>query len=1013
MSQIVAGPAGCIAIPSLNRYSSVTTVSKEKRILFDRFCLDLANERLSTGSKTIKLRPKPFAVLEYLLGRPGQLVTKEQLLNAIWPGTFVGEAVLKVAIRQIREALGDDPKSPSFIETAHRRGYRFIGQIAESHNRKPPSGSPMHAADFLHGVVGREEVLSRMRSWLEKMLHGERQIVFVTGEAGIGKTALVDTFVRSIASDRNLRIGRGQCLEQYGTSEAYLPVLEAIGRLCREQRRVVDVLRAHAPMWLLQMPSLVSAADRELLSQEVSGATRERMLREMGEALEALTADLPLVLILEDLHWSDYSTLDLISYLARQRQAAKLMLIGTYRTVELIVSGHPLKAVKRELLAKQQCEELRLEYLTEEAVAEYLSVRFPANRFPPQLAALIHERTEGNPLFMVNVVDYLVAEGLIGKREENSELLVAIENVEVGVPDSIRHMIEKQIDHLNAEEQRTLETASVAGAEFSVLAVVAGLGVERATVELRCDGLARQRQFIQDCGVQELPNGDALTRYGFIHALYQNVLYDRVPPWRRVQLHRRLGELGEELYGERAKEIAAELAMHFERGSNFGQAVKYLHQASENDIRRFAYREAVGLSRRALELLRRLPDTPDRARQELRLQLTLGMPLIAIEGYAAPDVGSAYLRARELCRQLGDTPEIAPVLWGVWAFYLVRAELRTAREIAEEFSRVDKHLPYPQLAMEVTLMHVGEFSPAIEHFEKALLLYDADRHRDDAFRYSQNPGVGSRCHAAWTLWFLGEPHQALARSQEALALARELSEPHGLAHTLFFAAVLHQLRREHRLAQEYAEAAIAVASEHGLALYQATSTVTLGWALIEQGQPEEAIELIRQGLAAYQATGTELLRPHFMALLAEALDKARHGEEALRVLEDALQVGDRHGERYYQAELYRLKGELLLKQPTVRAASQAAMSGKSVVESSEPSAITKAEICFNESIKIAQQQKAKSLELRAAMSMARLYQNQGKREDARALVTRIYDRFTEGFDTTDLRAAKALLADLP
>src|SRR5213594_1360249 len=229
-------------------------------------------------------------------------------------------------------------------------------------------------------------------------------------------------------------------------------------------------------MWLLQMPSLVSASDRELLSREVLGATRERMLREMGEALEALTADLPLVLILEDLHWSDYSTIDLISDLARQRQPAHLMLTGTYRTAELIVSGHPLRAVKQELLAKQQCEELPLEYLSENSVAEYLSVRFTTNRFPAELAGLIHERTEGNPLFMVNAVDYLVAEGRIAEHEETWELVVEIEKVEVGVPDSIKQMIEKQIDHLDANQQRTLEAASAAGAEFSTLAVVAGLG---------------------------------------------------------------------------------------------------------------------------------------------------------------------------------------------------------------------------------------------------------------------------------------------------------------------------------------------------------------------------------------------------------------------------------------------------------------------------------------------------------------------------------------------------------
>jgi predicted ATPase/DNA-binding winged helix-turn-helix (wHTH) protein len=461
-------------------------VANEKRIIFDPFCLDLRNECLWEGQQAIKLRPKAFAVLDYLLRHPGQLVTKEELLNAVWPGTFVAEGVLKVAVRQLREVLGDDPKLPRFIETAHRRGYRFIGEVAvskpmqakeqESKRTHSALGSAKLEADFPQRVVGRDEALSRMGSWLQKMLGGERQIIFVTGEAGIGKTALVDTFAQRIAADGSIRFARGQCLEQYGAGEAYLPVFDAVGRLCREQTQVVDVLRAHAPMWLLQMPSLVSASDRELLGREVSGATRERMLREMGDALEVLTAEVPLVLILEDLHWSDYSTIDLISYLANQRHAARLMLIGTYRTVDVIVSGHPLKAIKRELLAKQQCEELPLEYLSKEAIARYLAVRFPGNRFPADVARLIHERTEGNPLFMVNAVDYLVAEGLISESEESWRLVVKIENVEVKVPDSIKQMIEKQVDHLDANQQRMLEAASAAGAEFSTLAVVAALG---------------------------------------------------------------------------------------------------------------------------------------------------------------------------------------------------------------------------------------------------------------------------------------------------------------------------------------------------------------------------------------------------------------------------------------------------------------------------------------------------------------------------------------------------------
>jgi predicted ATPase/DNA-binding winged helix-turn-helix (wHTH) protein len=964
-------------------------VGNEKLIIFDPFRLDSPNECLWRGSEVLKLRPKAFAVLDYLLGHPGQLVTKEDLLSAVWPETFVGEAVLKVAIRQIREVLGDDPASPRFIETAHRRGYRFIGRIAAGGDQAV-SSSPVPAADTLQRVVGREGAISRMLGWLERALGGERQIVFVTGEAGIGKTVLVDTFTRSIASDRSIRISRGQCLEQYGTGEAYLPVLEAVGRLCREQEKVVDVLRAHAPMWLLQLPSLLSASDRELLSREVSGATRERMLREMGDALEAVTADLPLVLVLEDLHWSDYSTLDLISYLARQRQTAKLMLIGTYRTVELIISGHPLKAVKRELLAKQQCVELPLEYLGEEAVARYLKVRFPANRFPAELASLIHERTEGNPLFMVNAVDYLMTEGSIVEHDGRWELVVGIERVHVGVPDSIKQVIEKQIDHLNPEQQQTLEAASVAGAEFSGLEVSAGLGEDRTAVEARCDELARHGQFIRGCGVQELPGGETIPRYGFIHALYQNVLYERLSSSRRVQLHRRIGQQEEELYGERAAEIASELAMHFERGANYRQAVTYLQQASENDIRRFAYREAVALSRRGLELVEKLPDTPERARQELGLHVTLGVPLIVTEGYAAPDVVTTYTRARELCRQLGETPEISRVLWGLWTFYLVRAELGTARKIAEEFLRLAEHLPYPGLAMEVTLMHLGEFAPALEQFQKAFALYDPERHRDDAFRYTQNPGVGTQSHGAWILWFLGQPDQALERIEDVIALARELSEPHGLAHAYFFAAVLHQLRREDRMALECADAAIAVSVEHGLALYQAMATVTRGWALIGQGRLEEAIGQIRQGLDAHQATGTELLRPHFLGLLAEALGTARQAEEGLRVLEEALAMADRTGDRYYQAELYRLKGELLL------------------MRSSAGSSVMAVEDCFHQSIEIARQQKAKSLELRAVISLARLRQSQGRQEEALRLLVPIHDEFTEGFDTSDLREAQEL-----
>jgi predicted ATPase len=456
--------------------------------------------------------------------------------------------------------------------------------------------------------------------------------------------------------------------------------------------------------------------------------------------------------------------------------------------------------------------------------------------------------------------------------------------------------------------------------------------------------------------------------------------------------------------------------MHFERGANHKQAAKYLQQAADNAMRRFAYQEAVDLSRRGLELISKLPDTPERAQQELCLQLTLGVPLIATQGYASPDVGSVYLKARKLYEQLGQTPDVAEVLWGLWTFHILRAELATAREIAEEFLRLAERLPYPGLAMrghlalEVTFTHLCKFAPAMDHFEQALLLYDPERHLDDAFLFALNPGVAMRCFAAWALWFLGQPDQALVRMEEALAVARELSEPHGLAHALFFASILHQLRREETMACEYAQSAIAVSIEHGLLMYQAMATITRGWALTELGPHAEAIEQMREGLAACRATGTELLHPYFSALLAGALGKAGQTEEGLRGLEEAITEGNRNGDESYLAELYRIKGELLLRQP--QGLSQSATGGKAVIDSVPP-VVAQAADCLRQSIKTAQRQSAKSLELRAVMSLARLYKSQGNEEEARLHLARIYGSFTEGFDTVDLREARALLDELP
>jgi DNA-binding winged helix-turn-helix (wHTH) protein/tetratricopeptide (TPR) repeat protein len=969
-------------------------VAAKPRIHFPPFALDPVNECLWSGSSAIKLRPKAFAVLAHLLSQAGQLVTKEQLIGAVWQDTFVGDAVLKVAIRQIREALSDDPKSPRFIETSHRRGYRFIGQISADTDTVSPS--PQSAAV---GFVGREHALAQMHTWLNKARGGDCQVVFVTGEAGIGKTTLVETFVQSVASDPTVRICHGQCLEQYGMSEAYLPVLDAIRQLCLDDAQVADVLRTQAPMWLMQMPSLVTPADREHFGREVLGATRERMLREMGQALDALTSHSALVLVLEDLHWSDLSTLDLISYVARRRRAAHLMVVGTYRPAELIASRHPLKAVKQELFARGECEELPLEYLTRDAVRQHIAARFPVNTFPEDLVAVIHERTEGNPLFMVNTIEHLIAERFIESQDGRWRLTVPITRVKVGVPESIRQLIEAQLDRLDERDQRTLEAASVAGYEFPVIAVSAALEEDAGGIESRCEELSRRHQFIKESGAQVLPSGQASGRFAFVHAVYRQVLYNRLSTSRRMLLHRRVALRGEEAYGPRVIEIAAELAMHFEQAGDHERAVRYLQQAAVNAMHRSAYREAIAVSRRGLALLGTLPDSEERTRQELRLQIALGVPLIATEGYAAPEVGSVYVRAHELCNRLGTTPEISQVFWGLWTFQIMKGDLATALDTATELLQRPERISYPGVAtrghwaMEVTSTHQGNFRLALEHFDKMLSLYDPEQDDVGPFIEALNPGVAVRCFAGWCHWFVGEPDRAVVRLQEAVTLARRLSEPHGLAHALLFAAVLHQLRGERPMAQHYAEAALDLAAEHGLLLYSAMGQIVRGWALIGSDSDQRAADEVRQGLATWQSTGATLMLPQFMTLLAEAIPPASHNNDedpGLGLLDDALALVQATGERMYEAEVCRLRGERLLRGAPDEAGLRAA------------------EACFTQALAIARRQDALSLELRAAMSLARL-RGRTRDELARDVILPVYQRFTEGFDTPDLLDARQLL----
>ncbi len=424
----------------------------------------------------------------------------------------------------------------------------------------------------------------------------------------------MDAFTAQLAPTAAVWMGQGQCIEQYGAGEPYLPLLEALGQLCRtpDSEGLTELLCRHAPSWVLQMPGLLAPAAYEGLQQRVGDTTRDRMLRELAEAVEILTTERPVVLVLEDLHWSDVSTLDWLTYVARRRQGARLLILGTYRPVEAIVRGHPLRAITQELQRHNQCSELSLAYLSEAAVVAYLTQRLGADGWPQALAPMLHQRTNGNPFFLVTVVNEVLRQGILHEPATASELSARIEAV-VGVPESLRQLIEQQIEQTSPEEQTLLEVASVAGMTFSAATLAAGREVAAGRdetaedIEVECEALMRRGQFMAALGTESWPNGTVAARYGFTHALYQEVLYERVPESRRARLHRQIGTQLEGGYGSQTRDIGVELAMHFERGRDHQRALQYLQVAGDSALQRSAHHEAIAHLTKGLALLPTLP----------------------------------------------------------------------------------------------------------------------------------------------------------------------------------------------------------------------------------------------------------------------------------------------------------------------------------------------------------------------------------------------------------------------
>ena len=578
--------------------------------VFPPFRLDTVNQcvwRLGDSGREerILLTPKTFAVLAYLVEHAGRLVTHDELLEAVWPGSVIEPQAVKKHVLRVRAALGDRPKDPVFIETVTRRGYRFIAAVSET-----VASSPIVSGRAAQGtLVGRGAALEELHQSWQRASSGERQIVLITGEPGIGKTALAEEFQRQVAvRELSVRIARGQCMEGYGSKEPYGPMLDALGRLCRGPRAaaIVQIVSAEAPTWLAQLPALLTPEHRALLQREILGATRERMLREIGDALESITAETALLLVFEDLHWVDDSTVDLISALARRRTPAKLMLLATCRPLGAAAPGHSIKALMPDLLVHRLCRVIELSPLSATEVAEYLGAQSPASRPPQGLSELVYRHSEGNPLFMVAALEHMAKRNLVTRAEGRWQLQVLLEQIELEVPDDLRRMIEAQLERLSASEQSALELASIAGALFSAGVISAAADLDSRSLEDLYEELSRRQHIVRWAGTRSLPDGTETECYEFAHVLYRQALYDRQLPGRRARLHRQIGARLAAIYAQRIEDVVSELAYHFEQAADWPRAIEYLQQAAEVAGRRYAHRQADAVLARAMELVSHL-----------------------------------------------------------------------------------------------------------------------------------------------------------------------------------------------------------------------------------------------------------------------------------------------------------------------------------------------------------------------------------------------------------------------
>lgn len=896
--------------------------------------------------------------------------------------------------------------------------------------------------------VGREQELGILENFLVKALKGEGQVCLISGQAGTGKTTLMNEFTRrSQELSKELIVGFGNCNSQTGIGDPFLPFREVLGTLTgsgeakhnsvkgsnTQGSRLKPFFSLSASILIEVAPNLIGtfvpgAALAATLGKEVakkagltarlddiykrrkleneagwSALNQSQIFEQYANYVRKLSGQSPLMIVLDDLHWADAASISLLFHLSRRISDVRVLIVGTYRPVEVTLSQggveHPLEGVLTELKRYNGDLVIDLEALDDARERAFIDglVDSEANLLGDTFRETLLRQTDANPLFTLELLHDMKEGGALVRDEEGR--WVEGPNLDWDkMPIRVEGVIERRFERLSQELRSLLNVGSVEGVQFTseVLARTQHAG-EREVVRRLSADLDRQHRIIDAIGVKMI-GSQRLSSYQFDYHLFQRFLYNRLDPVERSYLHEDVGTSLEEFYGDRAEEIAVQLAWHFRMAAIDSKAVHYLFAAGLNAIKLSSHPEAVEHFSLALGLLEKLPADAERDRVEMRIQTSLGQALIATRGYAATEVKQAFGRAEALCHLLGDTTQLFPVVWGLWTYFVVRGEYSEARGRGEQLLELalkaeDSSLLMPaNFALGNTSFMQGEILTALEHFKQVLDLYNQEKHHSLVLMYGQDLAVSALSWRAAGEWLLGYPDRAHKTSEQAQALAVELAHPFSLAYALYCSTWLNQMRRNSEGLLQTASRLLPMAQEQGFPFWLSYGLMQATWAYADLGDQAQASETFRQGMEIFHQIGAGIGEPYFMSIRADGLALLGELEQAEALLADALRVMTESNERWWEAELYRLQGEFLLKR--------------------SPDSAGEAEAYFQHALDTAHGREEHSLELRAAISLCQLWQAHGKTNEARRLLEEQLSWFEEGSDSPDHITARSFVAEL-